>query len=688
MFNKKDLAITITLEDGQYTLSQTGRVLDIDQERYEFMSTTTEPSKEIKATVTFKTIGIVTIGSVMVHIPNHPFRENNNLSSVAPISLSIEFEEQPKKLCATYQHRDWWSRPAFFSSYEDIPPRTQSLFVEGDTAYGYILPMVGLKTKSYLTKGDKDGVTFEMTAYTGGLNQIDDLCFLMAEGDNLYSIIEQVFDTACRYKKVPRKVDRCFPEMFEYFGWCSWDAFYTDITEQKVFDKVEELKEKKIPIRWILMDDGWLNTENSCLTTFEPDPVKFPHAFLPMLRKIKAETKITWAGVWHAFGGYWGGIEPGSVLAEEQKEHLYETKNGKLLPHFDPEKGFGFWKNWYAYLKDQGIDFVKVDGQSALKNYYKNNEAIGKVAAGAHIALENAVEQWMNGNIINCMGMAMENVFHRPFTCISRNSDDFVPNEEKGFREHMLQNAYNALYHDQMYVCDWDMYWTNHPDAKKHALVRAISGGPVYVSDRIGESSYEEIIPLVYHDGRILRMERSAKPSLDCIFGSPLENKALKLTNTIRGTGAVAAFHISEKADIVTARISPSDIYDLSGEEFIAFDYFKKLALYCNREDAITYQLTEKDYALVLFLPKLSEVTPIGLINKYMSAHAITSTQTEGKETRITLREGGEFAFYKAEAPTQITVNGSVRTKDLVSHQGYYSIDLSEFTNEVIVIIK
>jgi hypothetical protein len=286
------------------------------------------------------------------------------------------------------------------------------------------------------------------------------------------------------------------------------------------------------------------------------------------------------------------------------------------------------------------------------------------------------------------MGMAMENIFSRPGTCISRNSDDFVPNEEKGFREHLLQNAYNALYHDYMYACDWDMYWTNHPDAKKHALVRAISGGPIYVSDRIGETIYEEIMPLVYHDGRLLRMDRCAKPTMDCIFDSPLQDRAIKLTNTVCGTGAIAAFHISETCDVVETDLSPSDIYDLEGESFGAFNYFERSFSLKKRSEAIHVKLSQKDYALVLFVPLKELVTPIGLINKYMSAHAVKSCEASGGKTTVTLLEGGEFAFYKAEAPKSIHINGVDRTKELENCNGYFSIDLAEYTEEVVLVIE
>jgi len=181
----------------------------------------------------------------------------------------------------------------------------------------------------------------------------------------------------------------------------------------------------------------------------------------------------------------------------------------------------GFYRDWYEALRAEGIDFVKVDGQSAVKNYYENNLPVCQAARETHRALEGAAGAYMGGRLINCMGMAMENILGRPGSAISRNSDDFVPESENGFAEHLLQNGYNAVYHDEVYYCDWDMFWTHHRDAVKHGILRAVSGGPVYFSDRIGDTDLAAVLPLVYRDGRILRMDRAAKPSPDCIFHDP-----------------------------------------------------------------------------------------------------------------------------------------------------------------------
>lgn len=685
MFQIKDISVTLELENRTMPLDFKEKTTTGRGEEYRFL----QKDHGIYASVCINNENSVTIGSVYVYINNHSILENYNLTAQSPIKISITFDETPVNLCAAYMYRDWWSRPGFISSYKEIPDKTQALFLKGEKSFGFLLPMVGDKMKTFLAGDTETSVLFELTAYTAGINRVDDVFFISSEGNDLYKAIEEGFNKACSIKKIPLRKDRRYPEMFEYFGWCSWDACYTDICEKLLLEKVAEIKEKQLPVRWLLIDDGWLDVKDQSLTGFKPDANKFPNEFRNLTKTIKDHSDIKWIGVWHALGGYWNGIHPESKLASDMKNYLYETRNGKLIPHYDPDKGFGFWRYFYAYLKKQGIDFVKVDGQSALKNYYKDNVEIAKAAAGTHMAIEAAVSVFMNGNIINCMGMAMENILSRPISCISRNSDDFVPKDEENFIEHLLQNAYNGLYHDNIYVCDFDMFWTKHPDAKKHALLRAISGGPVYCSDPIGESIYEEIMPLVYNDGRLLRMDRCAKPTIDCIFNSPLDKQVLKLTNIYNGTGAVAAFHTGKKSEIISTKISPSDIYDLDGDVFGAYLWFERKYIQVYKNESINVNInSDNGYALILFIPVEDMITPIGLINKYISTHAIYSSITENMKKIITLKEGGIFAFHSESRPICVSVNGIDLTDKLVKEDNFYIIDLSEYKDEVSIHIE
>lgn len=89
---------------------------------------------------------------------------------------------------------------------------------------------------------------------------------------------------------------------------------------------------------------------------------------------------------------------------------------------------------------------------------------------------------------------------------------------------HMVHCAYNSLWMGNFIQPDWDMFQSTHPCAEFHAASRAISGGPIYVSDSVGQHNFQLLKSLVLPDGSILRCDYYALPSRDCLFENPLHD--------------------------------------------------------------------------------------------------------------------------------------------------------------------
>ena len=68
------------------------------------------------------------------------------------------------------------------------------------------------------------------------------------------------------------------------------------------------------------------------------------------------------------------------------------------------------------------------------------------------------------------------------------------------------------------------MFHSRHAAGLLHATARAISGGPVYVSDAPGSHDFELLRRVVLPDGGVLRSRLPARPSRDCLFSSPLHD--------------------------------------------------------------------------------------------------------------------------------------------------------------------
>lgn len=629
------------------------------------------------------------IGKLRLDMKNESCRENFNLRMEKPVTVYLPAEEKPEKITAMYLYNEWWTRPAFVESFQEIPDHTQVVFFKYQNEFSCLVPVAGRKFKTYIAGGTETEICLEMTACLGGQKALEEPLYVTARALSLAEAVHKVFSWLAEYKGIRMRESRRIPEMFQYLGWCSWDACYTDVSEDMIRRKANELFAKKVPVKWMLIDDGWLSTENERLCDFAPDKEKFPNGFRHMTKEMKEDGNIQWFGVWHAFGGYWGGIAPGSSLEYKERPYLYKTVNGKLIP--SPQTGERFYRDWYQYLRQEGINFVKVDGQSAVPYYFENSLPVCEAASGMSQAMESGAS-YIDGAVINCMGMAMENILARPSSAVSRNSDDFVPDKEGGFAEHLLQNAYNALYHNELYCCDWDMFWTMHKDSVKHSLLRAISGGPVYFSDKIGDTSPEVLKPLVYKSGRILMMDRSAKPTDDCIFSDPLVDGVLKLHNAAswgqdRKGGGIAVFNLTgqpQAFDFGAADIPELDV----ANQYWVFDYFHKKAFSLDRDGRYEGIIEKDGYAWFLILPQGKMASCLGLLDKYAGFTAVEAIYENENMQTVVVRESGPLGWLSRKEPREVKINAADVSEKVQKKDDIYSVEIPEdFSKAVLSIV-
>lgn len=424
--------------------------------------------------------------------------------------------------------------------------------------------------------------------------------------------------------KVPFREERQYPEMFEYFGWCTWDAFYHDVTSEKIYRKLEEFKSKGIQLKWMIIDDGWNDMIDRKMISFGANKDKFPEGLKACIDKIKNEYSVEYVGVWHTISGYWEGVAPDSQIAKDYEDALFAYGSGVLSPDSNPDKGFKFWDAFHSYLADCGVDFVKVDNQSSTNDFVSSSMTIADSVIGIHEGLERSVNKNFGAKIINCMGMSAENVLSRPGSAMNRNSNDFFPKDDN-FPSHILQNLFNSFWHSCIMHCDFDMWWSEAglSNPKQSGVLRAISGGPVYVSDRIDETNADNIFPVCGKDGDICRLDNVAKPTLDCVYSDSRTNgKLLKACNNSADNIALAVFNISGKAISESFALDVMPIID-GGKEYVAYEYFTKKFTRVSKESVIDTSLDAAGVLSYSLYPIASdengEYIVLGDLDRYVS---------------------------------------------------------------------
>lgn len=498
-------------------------------------------------------------------------------------SVMAELEaENTTGLLAQSVDSPYWTSPAFADTELPENHQLQYVLLQNGESYTFILPIADSHYIVSLHRGaDADCLTLQLNTHLGGVTHASGTAAVITCDKDPYKAVGRGFAYATKHELIatPLRRDKAYPEMMEYLGWCTWDAFYHDVSEEKILRKMEEFKAKNIPVRWVLIDDGWSEVNDNKLASYREDKAKFPHGLKHTVEVLKNTYGVRAVGVWHAATGYWGGIA-------FQNEDTLTTSAGYTIPD-----GYSFFSKWHKWLKAQGVDFVKVDVQGNLLEFLKGTPS--PLAKHDEIieGLERSVKEHFSC-MINCMGLGSLNMFSHRYSVLMRNSGDFLPKEENALEKHVKNNVYNAVFNSNLYYCDYDMWWSKHFEAKQNAVLRYISGGPFYLSDAAENSDAALMHLFVDENGKINRFDNAALPTQDCLFGC---NGILKVFNTRGTTGAVAVFAFGGG----TAKLSAAD-FGGSGR-YTVRDFFSGESKTLQEGEAFTVTLTEHDVKLFLF---------------------------------------------------------------------------------------
>ena len=403
---------------------------------------------------------------------------------------------------------------------------------------------------------------------------------------------------------------------------------------------------------------------------------------------------------WHSLSAYWGGVAP------EESGHEGVSRYGARLVYASPTPGVAevepsmlwspavlagvgvvadpatLYADLHAYLAAAGVDGVKVDGQAGAG--LLGGVLGGGPAAAARFqsALEGSVETHFPGNhVTNCMCHSTENLFRTRATAMVRASDDFYPRDPASSSPHVTACAYNTVFLAGVLHPDYDMFHSRHPAARLHAVARAVSGGPVYVSDAPGAHDFSLLKKLVLPDGRILRARLPGRPTADVLFRDVARDGVtlLKLWNANPHTGVVGVLHVQGSAWCRVARrfvthddappplattVRPRDVVGVVGEserDWVAYMQGSARVTALARGAGIDVAL-EAGGATVVTLAPVVRVTPdtgfaaVGLKAMLNGGGAVADVRADASARAVSVRVtgSGEFIAWASAEPASI----------------------------------
>lgn len=81
--------------------------------------------------------------------------------------------------------------------------------------------------------------------------------FVHSGTDPFATIFEAIRAVKLHLKTFRQRHEKKLPGIVDYFGWCTWDAFYQDVTQEGVEAGLESLAAGGTPPKFVIIDDGW-----------------------------------------------------------------------------------------------------------------------------------------------------------------------------------------------------------------------------------------------------------------------------------------------------------------------------------------------------------------------------------------------------------------------------------------------
>ncbi|KAL3824908.1 hypothetical protein ACJIZ3_020937 [Penstemon smallii] len=618
----------------------------------------------------------------------------NSTSSSSHHIFNLGFLENSKFMCL-FIAKIWWMIPRVGKSASDIPLETQMLLLEvGEESildlvdediptesatenkfYVLVLPMLDGAFRTTLQGTPSNELQF---CYESGDPNVQTSQALegvfVNSGNNPFELIRDSIKILAKHKGTFSHLEnKKTPAHLDWFGWCTWDAFYTEVSPNGIKDGLQSFKEGGISPKFLIIDDGWQETENEFHKEGEPiiegtqfatrltdikENIKFKASdsdgtstnLKELIHYIKENYGLKYVYMWHALAGYWGGVLSSSEALKKYNPKLeYPVQSAGNVGNIrdialdslekygvgviDPQKVYDFYNDMHSYLANSGVDGVKVDVQNLLETLGSGYGGRVSITKQYHEALDESIEKnFIDNNLICCMCHNSDSIFSSKKSATARASEDFMPNEPTFQTLHIASVSFNSLLIGEIVVPDWDMFHSNHNTAEFHGAARALGGCPVYVSDKPGEHDFKILKKLVLHDGSILRARYAGRPTRDCLFIDPvMDGKSLlKIWNLNKLTGVIGVFNCqgagswpmkqpSESTTTtlsITGRVSPVDVEFL--EEIAGDNSTEDCAVYAFNSGSLSRVASNKAFQVTLGVLEceIFTVSPIKVLNQ------------------------------------------------------------------------
>jgi raffinose synthase len=576
-----------------------------------------------------------------------------------------------ERYLALHRNDPWFLRPAWGETESSIPKTECQLLLwrRKDGLWGVIVPTAHGNRRAWL-EGNEKGMSLRIRGDRHPAEPTRLCLAVVGVGKDPAKLVQDAVEAGMKRLRTARpRVVKPTPSWIDWFGWCTWDAFYNEVTAAKIEEGLSGFARDEVAVPLLIVDDGWQQWKDGMLLSFAADEVKFPGGLVALAARVKNQYGVRVLGVWHALLGYWNGLHAQGELGSRyrlcpsfHKSYNFPKGSDLLRSLIHPDDIQRFYHDFHAYLHAEGVDMVKIDNQASLDHFTENIVPDYLTVAIYQQAVQGSASVHFGNNLLHCMAMSNDIAWHLSTGAVWRNSQDYYPKDPESQGFHLVANAANALWSSAFAVPDWDMFHSGSEAGWFHGAARALSGGPIYISDGPGNHDADLIRALTLTGGRVARPSSPARVTESRILVDCASEERLLLIRTITAAGfLLGIFHCryAEPNSAIADEWSPAD----AGAEgrLVVRGFRSGQCTVMNASDVQKIELLPLGWEIFTIAPIVHGIAPLGMDGKLAGAAAIARWDNINQSiSRAELLDGGSLRIWCEETLTVQDTAGTV----------------------------
>lgn len=598
------------------------------------------------------------------------------------IYLKIGEGNPVNALCAHLHHgTEAFTVPLYVKAYEDIPSKSYFILIQERQNFTVYFCLSHLDISSSLS-GTKDGMLLNLTSGTSPDAKKVRPALLCLKGKHLYETIQQAMKLALSLTGGMGKLlqDKLAPPLWlDCLGWESGIAMGANVSHQNIIESVESLVEAGYPPGFVLIDEGWQHLITNVkdkkgkklLASFEADPVRFPKGIKGVVDDL-ATLGIKYVGVWHGMMGYRGGIH--SKLARTY--NLPSLPNQRYFLGCDLGSTFQFFYDYYGYLREQGVAFIKVGDQSSVADFCQDDKEVTALYKNLQAAMQAAASIQFNSAHFNTECLRNENLFYWGNSRFARAAEDIDVSNSVGVMRAIRNNLTNSLWLQHLMQPDFDAWLTYTDQSETLAIFHALSGSINVIGDPAGEHNKTLINKFMLPCGHLLKADYPLTLCHDSIFCNPLEEKRIYKAFTFKGEyGIIGAFNLTTENRSVHGKVSPRDVEGLKGDLFALFSHHNGFIKLIGPDENVAITLKPNESDVFTLAPVHNGIAVLGGCSYFLAPGPIIEVYIDDEAIHVTTLVSTRLLIYCERQILEVRRNGRAVPWEYDSKRHTLSVD-------------